>query len=316
MKILIAGAGAIGSIFGGFLKKGGNSVTMVGRGVHFDAMRQNSLSICGIWGDHKIHGFELANHFSDLKDPFDFILCCVKSFDTETVATAFRHLLHEKSVVVSLQNGLGNVELIRKGASFDAVMGGRVIFGATRCGNGCVKVTVYTEPVMVGFDKFAQEVVTNEIVECARQFASTVEECGIPCKFTADIEQFQWGKLLYSCALNPLSAIHRVAYGELPKREEWRNCMDSVIDEIFAVASAKGIPLLWQSADDYRELFYSKLVPDTANHKSSMLQDIEAEKKSEIESMCGVVVRYGEESGISTPQNRRLLYEIRKISSK
>ncbi|MBL8027039.1 MAG: 2-dehydropantoate 2-reductase [Fibrobacteres bacterium] len=313
MKILIAGAGAVGCAFGGFLRKSGLDITMVGRGSHFDSILQKGLSISGIWGEHQVNGFAFSNDFSSLKGPFDAILCCVKSFDTYSTALSFRHLIGPQTIIVSLQNGLGNVEEIYRASECTRILGGRVIFGITRPAPATINITVYTEPVMIGFPVAWRPKVYTRNAELAQKLADLIEASGIPCRYTEDIEKYQWSKFLYSSALNPLSAINRVTYGELAEKAEWRKRMDNVIKEIFAIAVAKRIPLFWTRPEDFMRVFYTKLIPDTARHRSSMLQDIEAGRKTEIESLCGITVRYGEEFSVPVPENESLLFEMRNL---
>jgi 2-dehydropantoate 2-reductase len=311
MRILIAGAGAVGCAFGGFLRKSGIDVTMVGRGDHFEAIKQQGLSISGIWGNHVVDGFNLHNSFDTIKGEFDAILCCVKSYDTENTAIAFGKLINKNTIVVSLQNGLGNVETISRATNCTRILGGRVIFGITRPSNACINITVYTEPVMIGFPSQWRPRVYTRDAELAQRLADIIEASGIPCRYTEEIEKFQWAKFLYSCALNPLSAIKRVTYGELAEKPEWRKRMDEAVKEIFAVAEAKKIAMFWTRPEDFLRLFYTKLVPETSRHRSSMLQDIENGKQTEIDNLCGIVVRYGQETGIQVPENTKLYQEIK-----
>src|SRR4030095_8237989 len=113
MRVLIAGAGALGSVFGGFLRKAGLDVTLLGRAVHLDAIAERGLSIDGIWGCHHVDGFAIATDAAALNGSFDAILLPVKSYDTGTIATGVAPLLAADGVVISLQNGLGNVETLQ-----------------------------------------------------------------------------------------------------------------------------------------------------------------------------------------------------------
>src|SRR5262245_19489648 len=112
MRVLVAGAGALGSVFGGFLRKAGLDVTLLGRAAHLDTIAARGLRIDGIWGDHHVDGFAIATDTAALSGRFDAILLPVKSYDTSTVAAAVAPFLAADGVAISLQNGLGNVETL------------------------------------------------------------------------------------------------------------------------------------------------------------------------------------------------------------
>jgi len=147
--------------------------------------------------------------------------------------------------------------------------------------------------------------------ECARAWAERLNTAGIPSAYTDDIEGALWAKVFYNAALNPLGALLGVSYGLLAEHEDTRGIMDGVIDEAFAVARAEGVRLSWPAAAAYRALFYERLVPSTIDHRSSMLQDLERGRRTEIEAINGEIWRRGRERGIVTPVNETLTRLIR-----
>jgi len=313
MKILIAGAGTVGSAFGAFLRKSGHDVALLGREEHLEAIRRDGLAVSGIWGDHNVKGFSLFTRVSDITGPFDAVFICVKSFDTAKTAFEIKPLLAENTLLISLQNGLGNVEAISAATGHPLILGGRVIFGIALTAPGKIKITVYTEPVMIGFPRDLGRGVSPVAAERAKDLARAIDAAGIPCRFTGKIEKYLWAKMLYNCALNPLGALHRVHYGALMENPAWKARMDGIIREIFSVAKVRGVPLLWERPEDFLAVFYGKLVPDTYNHRSSMLQDIEKGRRTEIESMNGMIVKYGKEAGIPTPLNLEMVEGIKGL---
>ncbi len=118
--------------------------------------------------------------------------------------------------------------------------------------------------------------------------------------------------MLYNCALNPLGAILDVPYGKLAEQESTRAVMDGIAGEVFAVMTKAGYETHWESAKDFLEVFYGKLVPDTAEHKSSTLQDIAAKKPTEIDALNGAVIRLAETFAIPVPCNS-VVYNIVKF---
>ena len=152
MKILVFGAGGIGSVIGGFLARLGHDVTLLGRAWHLDAIKKNGLEITGIWGNYRIKAFELFTDIHSLQKSnpdFDLILLTVKSFDTEVAVEQLLPLIKEKTTLLSLQNGLGNMETILEKINSDQLLLGRVIFGV-ETSPGAVEVTVIADDVAAG----------------------------------------------------------------------------------------------------------------------------------------------------------------------
>jgi 2-dehydropantoate 2-reductase len=120
-----------------------------------------------------------------------------------------------------------------------------------------------------------------------------------------------WAKVVYNAALNPLGALLKVHYGALPEHADSRAVMDAVIDEAFVVAAAEGVELPWATAEAYRREFYERLVPVTAEHRSSMLQDLERGRPTEIDAINGEVWRRARLHGIAVPTNEILTRLLR-----
>lgn len=302
-RLLVAGAGALGSVFGGFLREQGHDVTLLGRAEHVEAIERDGLLIDGIWGEHRAAGFTCVSDAAKLHGPFDLVLVCVKSYDTLAMAEVIAPLLAGDGIAISLQNGLGNVEVLEQRLGSNRVLGARVIFGAIVTAPAQAKVTVYAEPVLVGpWHASADDPRHLQ----ARHWADTFAACGIPSEYTDRLPAALWSKVFYNAALNPLGALLGVHYGALPERPEVRAAMDAVIDEAFAVAVAEGVTLPWPDAAAYRAVFYEKLVPPTYHHRSSMLQDLERGRPTEIDAINGAVWNRGVTHSMSTPYNEML----------
>lgn len=138
---------------------------------------------------------------------------------------------------------------------------------------------------------------------------------GIKCETTTEIDKYLWAKMLYNCALNPLGVILNCTYGKLTENEYSKNIMNSIIDEIFAVIKKSEYSTLWDSPDEYKKLFYSKLVPDTYNHYSSTYQDIQKKIKTEIDTLNGSVIRLGEKYDVDVSTNKIIYNLIKSIES-
>ncbi|MDD2837278.1 MAG: ketopantoate reductase family protein [Methanothrix sp.] len=301
---LIYGAGAIGSVLGGFLQKLGRSVTYIGRGKHFLALSEKGLRITGIWGEHFIPARETQIPLqtpatSAAKKQFSTILLCVKAKDTYAAATEAKTLLAEDGIMVSMQNGLNNWETIARLVGEDRTVGARVIFGAEILKPGHANVTVNADDVLLG-EPFLP---VNRSLLVALE--DDLNRSGIPCKIVSKDEIWAaiWGKVLYNCSLNPLGALLEVAYGDLGENAETRGIIKVIIEEIFLVLRAKGVKVPYQDADEYYHYLLEKQLPPTVGHRASMLQDILSGRQTEIEALNGAISSYGRDYGISTPYN-------------
>jgi 2-dehydropantoate 2-reductase len=307
-EYLIYGAGAIGSVLGGFLHKIGRSVTFAGRGEHFRALSGEGLKVTGIWGEHAIPVQEVQTLATSTPERrFSVILLCVKSKDTESSAAEAAPLLEEGGIMVSMQNGLSNWETVAKQVGEDRTVGARVIFGAEIVRPGLARVTVNADDVLLG-EPF--QPVNGPLLEgLQRDLALS----GIPARIVKkeDIWAALWGKVLYNSCLNPLGALLEVPYGRLGENEHTREIIRIVIEEIFAVIAAKGVKVPYRNADDYYHFLLDKQLPPTVGHRASMLQDILKGRKTEIDSLNGAISRYARQYGISTPYNDLLVALIK-----
>ncbi|MBM4285107.1 MAG: ketopantoate reductase family protein [Deltaproteobacteria bacterium] len=303
MKYLIMGAGALGSVIGGLLLRAGRSVVFVGRGPHFEHITTLGLVIDGLWGEHRLRPAPTVP--DDGRFRADIILLCVKSFDTETACAQVRDLAAPDGLVVSVQNGLGNLEAVARVFGERRTIGARVIFGARVPTPGWATVTVYADRVLLG--PFEPRTPTERLGRVVQD----LNQAGIPTALVDNILTHIWGKVLYNCALNPLGAILGAPYGKLGEHPDTLALMEQVIEEIYRVAAAKGVALEPPSAVAYFRYFLDKLLPPTAAHWPSMWQDLNAGRRTEIEALNGAICRYGAETGVPTPANEVLSRLVR-----
>jgi 2-dehydropantoate 2-reductase len=207
---------------------------------------------------------------------------------------------------VLCQNGWGNADLFGARVPPQRVFNARVITGFRRSGANAVEITVHAEPIHLGSLHGADP-------ELLRPLRDALDQSGIPCDLSSSIERDLWAKMLYNCALNPLGALRGVCYGELAEDDTSREILESVIREIFALLGPAGYATHWKSPDEYLRTFYHDLLPPTAAHESSMLQDIQAGRRSEIDALCGAVSLLGTRFGIDTPVNTALTRLIHAV---
>ena len=298
MNVLVMGAGAIGSAAGGMLARKGHRVHLIGRPAHMEAVRREDLLISGLWGQHRVRELAVHTSVTDVADEdLDLVLIATKTYDTLQAVAAVAPLTGSHTLVASLQNGLGNAEAIADRVGKERTLAARVMFGADISAPGKVEVTVQGGELMLGNPWGA--VAPKRIESLAVAFS----EAGVAALATEDIKGFLWGKLLYNCCLNPLSALLGVSYGRLGEMEPTRQAIAGVISEVFAVAGALGVKLFWSRPQEYKEVLFGQLVPITAAHYASMYADLQRGKRTEIDSLNGAVVRLGEEKGLATPLN-------------
>ena len=298
MRILVFGAGAIGSVLGGLLAESGHEVTLLGRAWHLDAVRRQGLAITGLWGEHRIANLALVVRPEEIErgPEFDWVFVCVKAHQTVEVADVLPRVLGPRTLVCAFQNGLGNYEALITRVASERIALGRVIFGA-ELEPGTIRVTVCADDVLIGAPD--QRFPRARVV----QLASALQESGVPTRVTASILDELWAKVLYNCALNGLSTVLEVPYGKLLEHPLARRIMQAVIEEAYRVAEAHRISLKPSTAEAYRELLFARLVPDTAAHQSSMLQDVRRGKPTEIEALNGAILRLAQQVGVSAPMN-------------
>jgi 2-dehydropantoate 2-reductase len=300
MKILILGAGAIGSLFGGFLAKAGHKVCFLGRLPNNNSIRNNGLKIEGIWGDHLITDiscFESLNQIMDqgIKE-FDYVIVSVKSYDTEAVVSEYINKFSASAPVISLQNGLGNIEKIENLAGTENTIGGRVITGVEYINPGHIRVTVSaSDPVLGAINKSS----ANNAVRAAKMFTVA----GINTDVTDNIQNYIWEKILYNCALNALSTIININYGRLLSSPAAKDLILNIIIEIYNVIHEENIIVNFETARDYTAHLFDKLIPLTFDHHPSMLQDINHNKRTEIDALNGAIVEISKKYDLCSPYN-------------
>ncbi len=308
--ILIAGAGAIGSIVGAMLRRAGHAVTLLGRANHLDAIARDGLRVSGLFGDHLVTGFRLASDPARLDGRFDLILLAVKAYDTAPMADRIAHLLAPDGLIVAMQNGVGNLDVLVERFGTSRAIGARVMLGAELRAPGHAHATVYGEPLAFGPSPPSNREDCARLFDRARDLAAMLTAAGLASEAVNDIAPLLWMKLFYNAALNPLGAMLRLNYGALAADPDLRTIMDEVIEEAFAVATALDVPLPYQTAEAYRALFYTKLVPATSNHRPTMLYDLEQRGRTDIMEMNGKVVELAGRVGLRADTNRMLTHLI------
>jgi len=298
MRFLVYGAGALGQGLGCMLASAGHQVDLLLRPRFIEKIRQSGLEVSGVFGEYHSAPptLGLLDSITEAGNQYDYVLLTTKSYDTQASVIQLSQIAAVPGCrFVSLQNGCGNIEVLAETFGPERTIGGRVITGFEITSPGHVEITVSADAIHLGNS------IGGDIAPEVTRLAEAISHAGHPCEAVDDIHKSLFAKLLYNCALNPLGAILGVNYGLLAEQEPIRKIMNRVIAETFAVINAIGGATPWPDAESYEKVFYERLVPVTANHRPSMLQDLENNKPTEVDALVGYVSTRGREAGIATP---------------
>ncbi|MDE2121874.1 MAG: 2-dehydropantoate 2-reductase [Betaproteobacteria bacterium] len=302
--IVIVGAGSVGSFFGAMLARAGHPVTLVGRAAHVEAIRRDGLKLQMQGGMHTVH-LGATTELSAVRDA-EWVLCCVKSRDTEALARDMAPLLAPDAMVLSLQNGVENPSVLARHV-------GRPVIAAA-----VYVATALPEPGVVRHFGRGELVVGPADADAARapgladrlqQLVRLFADAQVPVTVSDDVLDELWGKLLVNCAYNAISAVTQQPYGRMAELAPVRELQDTVLREVLAVARACGRRLDEAGARASIE----HIARSMPGQLSSTAQDLAAGKPTEIDDLNGLIVRRGAELGLATPANQSL-YALVKLA--
>ena len=302
MKILIVGAGAVGSLLGALLQEAGISVTLVARKPHVDAIRGGGLRVSG--PRPRVVLVEAAEAVPPGSE-VDAILVTTKTTGVSEAATELGHVLVPRPVLF-LQNGLGILPIARAAltaggwpeTSAYAVRGVNSI-PATWVGPGEVRETGRGEILLPVPGE------AGPAAGAARLFRMVLEGARVPVEAVPEFEREEWRKALVNAAINPVTAAHGVPNGEL-LHEPLRTESLQLLGEALAVARVCGFG--FTSEEVTRD--FERIVRATASNRSSMLQDVDRGRPTEIDAISGEILREGIAHGLDLPATRRIVAEI------
>ncbi|MGM0372466.1 MAG: ketopantoate reductase family protein [Halobacteriota archaeon] len=297
MRVAILGAGAIGSALAGALSKSA-TVTLIGHeNAQLRALRRGPLAIEYPGAPSRSRVIEVDTDPSAVADT-DLLILAVKSYDTDTAMAAVQPFLDGVDVL-TLQNGLGNVETIRERAGTDRVIGGTTTMAAFVPEPGRVRIESR------GLTRIGRPWGENEGLDAV---AKPFREAGFDVQIESDIRTAIWEKVLVNVGINPVTALGRVPNGHL-RSGPGRELLEAAIEEAAQVATAEG----YHVGDPVEQAL--QVVADTAENRSSMYQDLQRGTRTEIESLNGAIVERAEKHGIPVPVNRTLSAAIRVASA-
>ncbi len=312
INVLIYGGGAVGLGIASCLIKSGEKVDILARKQTTDCLKQEGLIRTGVFGHFYAENnqFQSVTSLSEItqQTAYDYILVCTKSFDSLKVGENIAehpHLSGENTAIVLCQNGWGNTEILSPFFNEKNLFNARVITGFNRPKPNHVEITVHVDAIRMGS-------IYSKKLDSLKSLCKSIAKGGIPCEISYGIIRDMWAKMLYNCALNPLGAIFNVPYGKLGESRHTSMIMNHIIKEIFVVMEKAGYETEWHSAEEYLPVFFNTLIPATAKHEASTLQDIKAKKKTEIDALNGAVVKLGRQYGLDVSFNK-MVYEMIKF---
>jgi len=306
LKLAIQGAGSVGIGLASALARPGERLRLLGRSPQtLRPLAERGLRRSGLFGETRVPPEQLrieSGVGSLAEDPPDWLLVCTKAFASADVAGALAPIadrLRDRTRLVLCQNGWGNEAPFEPFWPAERLFHARVITGFHRRAPCEVEITAHAAPI--AFGRLSGLADASPDKQALEALAARITRGGLPAETTPDMRGTLWAKMLYNCALNPLGALAGRRYGELTTDPTTRGLVDEVVREIFRVLARAGISVAWPDADAYLRSFHEELIPPTAAHESSMLQDLRAGRPTEIEALCGAVERLGAEHGIATP---------------
>jgi len=297
-KTAVVGAGAVGGYFGGLLARAGAPVVMVGRPSFVDAVKKNGLFLDTLQFQESVR-VEASTGLDTVRGA-EIVLFSVKTTDNATTARALAPLLAPSAIVLSLQNGVENVEQIRAAAAIEALPA--VVYVAASVPEpGRVK--------HVG----RGDLVIGPRSERTERVAALFARANVPCRISENIEGELWTKLVWNCALNAVSALGRAKYGQIAASVDAWKVVESAVHEVLAVARAASVHP--PGLEDPKAALAGalKVATQMSEALSSTAQDMNRGKRTEIDSLNGYVSRRGAELGVPTPVNHAL-YALVKLA--
>lgn len=300
MKIVIVGPGAMGCLFAAFLSKSKEEIWLFDKNKERAArINENGISIEGIFGNWQA-GVKATAEAEEIGQ-VDLIIICVKSYDTKEAIMHTKALVGNNTRILTLQNGIGNIEIISEVVGADKVIGGVTNLGATLLDVGKVRHAGRGETVIGRID--------GKIPVEMRSIREIFNKVGLETRISRDIKSLLWSKLIINVGINALTAITRLNNGKLIEFEGTRKILREAVTEAVRIAKRKRIKLIYD--DPLAKV--EAVCEATATNVSSMLQDVLRKKRTEIDFINGVIVRQAQELGIPTPVNSTLLDLVKTI---
>lgn len=302
MKITIVGPGAMGCLLAAFLSKSKEEIWLLDKNPErAKKIKEQGIKVEGISGNWQVK-VNISSEAQEISTQ-DLIIIAVKSYDTKDAVKNIKPMLGESTLVLSLQNGLGNTEIISELIGQERTLGGITNQGATLLDTGCVRHAGRGETVLGRMD--------GKISAELRSIREILNKAGLEARISKDIKAILWSKLIINVAINALTAITRLNNGRLIEFEASRKILEEAVNEAVKVAKKKRIKLIYDDPLSKAEA----VCEATAGNVSSMLQDVLKQRRTEIDFINAAVVRHAQSLGIPTPVNSVLTNLLKTIEA-
>ncbi|MGC8719892.1 MAG: ketopantoate reductase family protein [Thermodesulforhabdaceae bacterium] len=291
MKVGVVGTGGVGGYFGGLLAMSGNvDIHFIARGKHLQVIEEEGLTI--VSNDKSTTIFVHATSEPQDIGYVDLILFCVKSYDTEYTARFIEPMVGPETVILTLQNGLDNVEKIAQFYDLSQIMAGTAYIESRIASPGVILHRGHPGRIVFGE-------LNGEITDRAKRIHDLFIKAKIEAVLTDHIERVLWEKFILMCAIHGVGTLSRSSIGQMLACEETRELLRRVMEEVKQVAILKNVRL----PEDVIER--SMLIAESYDRafRPSMLRDLEWKQPLEIDALNGLVVKMGRELGFDTPLN-------------
>lgn len=299
MKIVVIGAGAMGSLFGGLLSESGNDVTLVDVSkAHIDAINRDGLLLTTSSGSRYIK--VAAKYAQNVNETPDLVIIFTKTVYSADAMESAKRFIGDNTYVMTLQNGLGNVELIEKYIPKERIIVGMTNFPSDLVGPG--RVSSMGKGIVVAMSANGED----------HPFLRTVEKefnkSGLNCEISADVFVHIWEKVAFNAALNTLTSVTRLRIGDMSSTKEGHSLAFEIAAEVISVANKCGINAKLEAVNKNLEMAFA----EHGDHMPSMMQDMLAKRQTEINFINGAVVKQAESVGIDVPVTR-VMYSLIKL---
>ncbi len=293
MKITVVGAGAMGGSYGGLLAVAGHEVSLIDAWrEHVEAIAKDGLLVDGVRGEHRVQ-LPAATE-ATAGQSADVVILFVDANNTVAAAETVQRLLGRDGFAITFQNGVGNVEKLQAALGPERVLGGSSMCSAASRGPGHVCLT------HMGLTSVGET--DGQASPRAKALIEALRGAGFEAEFEANVMGLVWQKFIVNCAVNAIAATTGLRAGEIVRLKELDAFQDKVLEEVMAVTRAKGIRLPNpEIAAKIKAQCHKKF------NKPSMMQHVEAGRRTEIEALNGALVREAQALGVGVPNNEALV---------
>lgn len=292
MKIAVIGAGAMGSLFGALLTESGQEVTLLDvRRDHVDAVNADGLVVEKEGARRRVRIRATRN--ADRIGPTDLCILFVKSTQTAAAAQTVARLAGASALVLTLQNGMGNAETLSEALDPARIITGTTSHGATFLGPGAIRHAGSGDTVIGPW--------SEKGMAGAEAVAGVFDQAGIAARVVARVRSVMWAKLFINVGINAITALTGIKNGQLLDLEQTRQLSRDAVEEAMAVAAGHGIAI---EGDPVEKVF--QVAEATGANRSSMGQDVDSCRATEIGAINGFIVREAQKAGVPAPVNRTL----------